>query len=183
MGLAGVVFGREAAEGALVGQLSGLMGSQTAEFFQTILANADNTTSGAFATIAGLATLLLTATGVFGEMQSALNTIWKVETKSATVSRLLRARAASLGIVAVLGFLLVVSLVVSAALSALGSYLEAALPVGRFFIYALNSAVSFLLIAVLFAAIFKVLPDRHLEWRDVVIAAVSTSMLFLSENL
>ena len=129
VGLAGFFFGRDAAQGALVTQLSGLMGAQTADFFQAILANAAGKTSGVLATSAGFVTLVLTATGVFGEMQSALNTIWKVETKTTTVSRLLRARAASLGLVAVFGFLLVVSLVVSAGLSAFGSYLEAALPV------------------------------------------------------
>ena len=178
VGLVGLVFGREAAQGALVGQFSGLLGADTADFFQTIVANAAGKSSGTFATIAGFATLLITATGVFSEMQSALNTIWKVETKAATVSRLLRARAASMGLVAVLGFLLVVSLVVSAVLTAFSSYLEAAFPVGRFAIYALNHAVSFLLIAVLFAAIFKVLPDRKLEWRDVAMAALATSLLF-----
>lgn len=178
VGLAGFFFGSEAVQGALVAQLSGLMGAQTADFFQAILANAASKTSGVLATSAGFVTLVVTATGVFGEMQSALNTIWKVETKTTTLSRLLRARAASLGLVAVLGFLLVVSLVVSAGLSAFGSYLEAELPLGRFVIYLLNSTISFLLIALLFAAIFKVLPDRRLEWRDVVFAAVASSLLF-----
>ena len=113
-----------------MGQLSGLLGAQTAEFFQGILANAANKTSGVVSTLVGVATLLVTATGVFGEMQSALNAIWKVETQATTVSRLVRARAASLGLVVILGFLLVVSLVVGALLTAFGSWLEAVLPIG-----------------------------------------------------
>ena len=178
VGLAGLFFGREAAQGAIVAQLSGLMGPHTADFFQSILANASDKTSGVLATIAGVATLIVTATGVFGEMQSALNTIWKVETKTTTLSRLVRARAASLGLVVVLGFLLVVSLVVSAGLSALGDYLATTLPIGRFIITALNIGISFLLISLLFGAIYKVLPDRKLEWRDVVMGAVASAFLF-----
>ena len=176
--IAGLVFGRDAAQGAIVAQLSGLMGQQTAEFFQNILANASSKTTGVLSTILGVGTLIITATGVFGEMQSALNTIWKVETKATTLSRLVRARAASLGLVVVLGFLLMVSLVVSAVLSALGAYLETVLPIGRLVISGLNLAISFVLISTLFGAIFKVLPDRRLEWRDVIVGALASSFLF-----
>ena len=176
--IAGLFFGREAAQGAIVIQLSGLLGVQTADFFQGVLANASNKTSGLISTVIGVATLAITATGVFGEMQSALNAIWKVETKTTTVSRLVRARAASLGLVVILGFLLVVSLVIGALLTAFGSWLEVVLPIGKFVIGALNIVISFGLTAVLFGAIFKVLPDRKLEWSDVVIGAVASSALF-----
>jgi membrane protein len=115
---------------------------------------------------------------VFGEMQSALNVIWKAEPKGTTLSRLIRARAASLGLVAALGFLLMVSLVVSAGLTAFGDYLNSILPFGRFVLTVLNFTVSLLLISALFAAIYKVLPDRHLEWRDVLLGAVVTAVLF-----
>ena len=176
--IAGLAFGRQAAEGAIVAQLGGLMGSQTAGFFQSILSNASSKTSGILSTLIGVGTLVITASGVFGEMQSALNTIWKVETKVTGLSGLLRARALSFGLVVVLGFLLMVSLVVSAALTALGTYLAQALPIGGFIISGLNIVLSFLLIAILFGAIFKVLPDRHLQWHDVVLGALITSFFF-----
>jgi membrane protein len=176
--IAGLVFGRDAAQNAIIGQLSGLMGRQTAELLQTAVASAGGKSSGILATIIGVGTLILTASGVFGEMQSALNAIWKAKPKGTTVSRLLRARAASLGLVATLGFLLIVSLVVSAGLTAFGDYLTAVLPIGKVILSALNFLVSFVLIAVLFAAIYKVLPDRRLEWRDVIAGAIITAALF-----
>jgi membrane protein len=93
--------------------------------------NAASETSGIWATLIGIATLIVTASGVFGEMQTSLNVIWKAEPKGTTVSRLIRARAASLGLVVVLGFLLMVSLVVSTGLTAFGDYLNAFLPFGK----------------------------------------------------
>ena len=129
--IAGLVFGREAAQGALIGQLSELMGQQTAEVLQTAVASASAKSSGIFATIIGVVTLIVTASGVFGEMQTSLNAIWKAKPKGATVSRLLRARAASIGLVAALGFMLIVSLVVSTALTALGNFLELHSPLWR----------------------------------------------------
>ena len=111
--IAGLAFGRDAAQNAITEQLSGLMGQQTAEVLQTAVASAANKSSGVVATIIGIITLMVTASGVFGEMQTALNVIWKAKPKGTTVSRLIRARAASLGLVAALGFLLMVSLVVS----------------------------------------------------------------------
>jgi membrane protein len=94
------------------------------------------------------------------------------------VSRLIRARAASLGLVAALGFLLIVSLVVSAGLTAFGNYLDSILPFGKVILSASNTVISVALISVLFAAIYKILPDRHLEWRDVIVGAVVTAILF-----
>ena len=111
-------------------------------------------------------------------MQSALNAIWKAKPQTTTVSRLIRARGASLGLVGALGFLLIVSLAVNAALKAFGDYLNSVLPIGKILITILNFVLSFALLAILFAAIYKVLPDRRLEWRDVIIGAVVTSILF-----
>ena len=154
------------------------MGQQTAEVLQSAVASAAGKSSGIIATIAGITTLIVTASGVFGEMQSTLNAIWKAEPTGMTVSRLIRARAASLGLVAALGFLLMVSLVVSAALTAFGNYLDSILPFGKLLLPAMNFVFSLLLISVLFAAIYKVLPDRHLEWRDVVVGGAATAILF-----
>jgi len=176
--IAGLVFGEEAAQKALVGELGGLMGNQSADLLQSIIAGAKDKSTGLLSGIAGLVTLALAVTGIFGEMQAALNRIWKVESKASSIGRLLRARAASAGLVGVLGFLLIVSLVVSTAISALSGWLDTYLPFGKFLIWAINTLISFALIALMFAAIYKVLPDRKLEWRDVIIGAVSSALLF-----
>ena len=176
--IAGLAFGRNAAQNAITAQLSGLMGQQTAEVLQTAVANAASKSSGILATIIGLITLIVTASGVFGEMQTSLNAIWKANPKGTTVSRLIRARAASLGLVAALGFLLMVSLVVSTGLTAFGNYLDSILPFGKVILTVLNFVVSIILISFLFAAIYKVLPDRNLEWGDVMVGAIVTAVLF-----
>jgi membrane protein len=176
--IAGLVFGQDAAQNSISSELGGLMGQQTAEVLQAAVASAANTSSGLLATIIGLVTLIATASGVFGEMQAALNSIWKAKPRDTTVSRLIRARVTSLGLVGALGFLLIVSLAVSAALTAFSNYLDTVLPSGKLVLPMLNFVVSLALLAVLFAAIYKVLPDRHLQWRDVVIGAVVTAVLF-----
>jgi membrane protein len=176
--VAGLAFGRDAAQNAISTQLSGLMGQQTADVLQSAVASAAGKSLGILATIIGVATLITTASGVFGEMQSALNAIWKAKPQATTVSRLIQARATSLGLVAALGFLLIVSLAVSAGLTAFGNYLDSIVPIGKLILPILNFAVSLALLAVLFAAIYKVLPDRRLQWRDVVIGAVVTAVLF-----
>jgi membrane protein len=176
--IAGLAFGRDAAQNAITAQLSGLMGQQTAEVLQTAVANAAGKSAGILATIIGIATLVATASGVFGEMQTALNAIWKAEPQGTTVSRLIRARAASLGLVAAMGFLLMVSLVVSTLLTALGTYLDSILPFGSIILTTLNGVLSILLISLLFAAVYKVLPDRSLKWSDVAVGAAVTAILF-----
>ena len=110
-------------------------------------------------------------------MQAALNRVWKTRSRESTLSRVIRARITSLGLVAALGFLLMVSLVVSAGLTAFANYLDR-LPVGALLLYALNFVISWLLFAVLFGAIYKVLPDRTLQWKDVIVGALITSLLF-----
>ncbi|RVD57590.1 YihY/virulence factor BrkB family protein [Mesorhizobium sp. M2D.F.Ca.ET.185.01.1.1] len=176
--VAGLVFGHDAARDAIAGQLSGVMGTQSAEVLQTALQSASNQKSGIIATVVGLITLLLTASGVFGEMQSALNTIWRAKPEGSSITRLIRARTASLGLVVALGFLLIVSLAASAAISALSATINQLLPFGSAIVEGVNILISFLLIAVLFAAIYKVLPDRDLQWRDVWFGAFVTSALF-----
>ena len=176
--IAGLAFGRDAAQNAISAQLSGLMGQQTADVLQSAVASAAGKSSGILATLIGVATLVATASGVFGEMQSALNAIWKTKPHATTVSRLIQARAVSLGLVAALGFLLIVSLAVSAGLTAFGDYLDSILPIGKLILPILNFTVSLLLLAILFAAIYKVLPDRRLQWRDVIVGAIVTAVLF-----
>jgi membrane protein len=176
--IAGLAFGRDAAQNAISAQLSGLMGQQTADLLQSAVASGSSKSSGILATLIGIAALVATASGVFGEMQFALNAIWKTQPHSMTISRLIQARAVSLGLVAAVGFLLIVSLAVSAGLTAFGNYVNSTLPIGKFLLPILNFTVSLFLLAILFAAIYKVLPDRRLKWADVIIGAVVTAVLF-----
>jgi hypothetical protein len=125
---------------------------------------------------------VVTASGVFGEMQAALNKVWKAQPKGTTVGRLVRARAKSLGLVAALGFLLMVSLAVSAALTAFENQINAAVPFGAVVLSVLNVLVSLALISFLFAAVSKVLPDCDLEWRDIAVGAIITAILFIVQR-
>lgn len=176
--VAGLVVGQNAAEVAVEAQLSGLLGPQGADLLRSIIQGASNSTNGILAASAATITLLVTASGVFGEMQSSLNQIWKVNPASTSLSALVRARAASLGLVGALGFLLLASLLISAALSGLSDYINAHLPVGTWVLSAINTFVSLALIALLFAAIYKILPDRALSWHDVGFGAIVTAILF-----
>jgi membrane protein len=176
--IAGLAFGEEAARGAITGQLSDLMGRESADLLQLTIKSGADKSSGIAASLVGVVTLVITASGVFGEMQSALNVVWKAQPSGTTVSRLVRARATSLGLVAALGFLLLVSLVISTLLSALGDYANRTLPFGGSILQLVNFAISFGLVSILFAAIYKVLPDVKLAWRDVLLGAVATAFLF-----
>ncbi|MEQ1945148.1 YihY/virulence factor BrkB family protein [Mesorhizobium sp. VNQ89] len=176
--IAGLVVGRDAAQVALAAQLSGLLGPTSAELLESVVRGAANATSGIVAGTVASLTLIVTASGVFGEMQSSLNQIWKVPATSTNLSALVRARVASLGLVASLGFLLLISLAASAAISAFSDVLNSQLPFGTVVIATINTLISISLITVLFAAIYKVLPDRSLTWRDVGFGAVVTAILF-----
>lgn len=176
--VAGLVFGREAAQGAIVGQLGGLMGRDAAAALQAMIAGASDRLSGTWATAIGLLAILLATTGVFGEVQSSLNAIWKAGSRRSTVSRLVRARLASLGLVIAFGFVLMVSLAVSAALAALSAFLHGTFPALEASLVVLDVALSIVLLSALFAAMYKVLPDAPVAWRDVVVGAVCATLLF-----
>jgi membrane protein len=177
--IAGLVFGHEAAQAAILGQFSGLMGKSSGQALQTMLQSAGGQSqkSGTIATIIGVVTLLITASGAFGEIQSSLNRIWKAEPK-AGLTRLVRARIASIGLVMTLGFLLVVSLAVSAGLAALGHWVEGFFPGAKVLMAVVNFVISLVLLSAVFAAIYKVLPDKQIAWRDVAVGAVATALLF-----
>jgi membrane protein len=176
--VAGLVFGEDAARGAIVHQLSGLMGHDAASMLQTAIQGAKRHGSSVLATAIGIGTLVITASGVFGEMQSALNAIWKASPPRSAVGQLVRARLVSLGLVMVLGFLLMVSLVISAGLTAVGDWLNGRFPGATVLLRVISIAISFALIAVLFAAIYKVLPDKNIAWRDVAAGAIASAVLF-----
>lgn len=176
--VAGLVFGHEAAQGAIVSQLSGLMGRETAEAMQAMIRSASDRMTGTLATVIGIVTILLATTGVFGEVQSALNAVWKAKPRSSTMTRLVRARLASLGLVIAFGFVLTVSLAVSAALSALSTFLHGVFPAMEMLLGVLDFALSIVLITAMFAAMYKVLPDTPIAWRDVAIGSLVATGLF-----
>ena len=176
--VAGLAFGTEAAQGAIVEQLSGLMGRDTAEATQAMIRSASDRMSGLVATLVGVVTIFVAASGVFGEVQSALNAIWKADSRRSTMSRLLRARLASFGLVITLGFVLMVSLALSAALSALASFLKHRFPLAELAVQTTDFVVSVTLISGLFAIMYKVLPDTPIRWRDVAVGALVATGLF-----
>jgi membrane protein len=177
--VAGLVFGREAAARQLAAEAQGLLGPQAAEAIQGMLQSAGKTGAGIVATAVGVGTLLLGASGAFAQLQDALNTIWEVKPKAGRgVRGMLRDRFLSFSLVLAIGFLLLVSLVLSAALAAVGKYLAGILPVSSALMQGLNFALSFAVTTFLFALIFKVLPDVRIRWRDVWIGAAVTALLF-----
>lgn len=177
--VAGFVFGREAAEGALFGEIAKLVGPDSAGAVQAMLRSAGSTRSGIIATVVGIGTLIATATAVFSELQAALNLIWKVPaTGNLSVTQFLKSRILSLCVILVIGFLLLVSLVVSTALMVFSDYLDRTLPNFSFILFLVHYVLSFGFTTVFFAAIFKILPDHPVEWRDVWLGAALAALLF-----
>lgn len=176
---AGLLFGEEAARGQIIGQIDGLVGQEGAGLIQQVLASVSETRSGVFATLIGIATLLLGASGVFGQLQEALNAIWNVTPKKGRgVWGIIKARFFSFTMVLGTGFLLLTSLVVSAVLAAVGEFSLAALPGTEILWQAINQLVGLAIITGLFAVIFKYVPDAKVAWRDVWLGAAITAMLF-----
>ena len=176
--LAGLVIGNDAARTGVIDEFTGLVGPEGADFIKSVVARSSDPASGTAATVIGAIMVLVTASGIFGEMQTALNMTWEVKPPDEPVMSLIRARAASLGLVAALGFVTIVSLLASAALSALGQELAMRTPAGNLVLTVLNTCLSLAVFALLFAAIYKVLPDTPLRLRDVGIGAVVTAALF-----
>jgi membrane protein len=179
--VAGMVYGQEAARGEIVLQLSSLIGVDAASAVQGLLESASRPSTSLVASITGLVALIIGATSVFAELQSNLDRIWRAPaaTKSSTgVIGLLRARFLSFGMLLAIGFLLLVSLVVSAALSALGKWWGVVFVGWEIVLQAVNLVVSFAITTVLFGLIYKVLPRVKVAWRDVWIGAVTTALLF-----
>jgi membrane protein len=162
-----------------VEQVGGLVGSEGAGLIETMIQSAQQPGTGMVATILGVIGLLLGALGAFGQLQDALNTIWEVKPKpGGGVLAILRDRLLSLGMVLVVGFLLLVSLVVSAGLAAVGNFMAGLLPDSELLLQVLNFVLSFAVITVLFALMFKYLPDAKIAWGDVWIGAAITALLF-----
>ncbi|MGH7525988.1 MAG: YihY/virulence factor BrkB family protein [Gemmatimonadales bacterium] len=179
IGIAGLVFGAEAVRGEIVGQIDGLVGRDGARAVQAMLESASKPSESILATAVGLVTFFLGATGAFLELQTALNGIWRVKPKpDAGVREMVLDRLVSFGLVIGVGFLLLVSLVVSAGLSALNRYLGGLFPGFAVLWQGINVLVSFGVITLLFAMIYRILPDVDLTWSDVWVGAVVTAGLF-----
>jgi membrane protein len=177
--VAGLVLGDEAVRGQLYGQLKGYVGAQAAESVQSMVQSASKPAEGWIGAAVGFATLMLGASGVFGQLKDALNTIWEVKAKGgAGLWGFLRERLLNFGMVLVIGFLLLTSLLLTTALAALSGYFEALIGMPAFLGAILGFALSLGMVTTLFAFIFKVLPDVRIEWRSVWIGAVVTGLLF-----
>ena len=178
--IAGLAFGQEAVRGEIVGQIDGLVGHQGAQAVQGMLEGAARPSSSIPATIIGIITFFLGATGAFLELQTDLDAIWRVKPKQSGsfFQALLKQRLISFGLVLGFAYLLLTSLVVSAALAALSTYMGNAFPGVAVLWEALDVVVSLAVITALFAMIYKVLPDVKLAWRDVWVGGLVTAGLF-----
>ncbi len=177
--VAGMVWGQEAASGQVSAQLDKVFGSNAAEAVETMIAGAAKENKGVVATVIGVAMLLFGASGVFGQLKDALNTIWNVEPKkSAGIMGFVKDRFLSMAMVLGVGFLLLVTLVFDAMISAMGDYITRTAG-GEAVMHMIQLVVSFGLVTVLFALIFQYLPDLDIEWKDVWLGAAFTSLLFV----
>ena len=155
------------------------MGTRGAAAIETIIQSTNRPALGAFATTLGLLAILVGASGAFNELQDALNTIWKVDSRTKSFWTFMgRQRIFSLGLVVATGFLLLTSLVITAALSAAETFVSNLLPISVLFLESINFVFSFCVITILFALILKVIPDTSVAWRDVLMGAAITSFLF-----
>ena len=178
--VAGFVWGREAVQGEIVGQLSGMIGRQGAEGVQTLIESASQPTQGLVASAISIVVLIIGATTVFAELQSSLDRIWQVPhaPKATGIWGMVRSRLLSLGFILGLGFLLLVSLVTSAGIAAIGSWANALFPGWEALLYLINIVLSVSTATVLFAMIFKVMPQAKIGWSDVWVGAGVTAVLF-----
>jgi membrane protein len=176
--IAGLAFGQKAAEGEFSRQLQALVGDTGARAIQAIIRSANRPALGVIASTFGIGTLLVGASGAFVELQDALNKIWRVQRRSESILLgVIRERFLSFGLVLCLGFLLLVSLVVSAALGAMGNFIAPLLPWPVFLLESVNFLLSLSVIALLLALIFRYLPDTEIAWSDVWIGAAVASLL------
>jgi membrane protein len=179
MSIAGLAFGREAVQRQIVAEIQKLIGEKGSEAIELVLQNADVPGESVVSLIVGVVTLLVGASGVFVQLQAALNGIWDVRTtkKGPAVWVFLRHRLISMAMVLGLGFLMLVSLVISAGLSAVNAHYQSALPWPVVW-QALNAGGSLVVITLLIGMIFRFLPDVRIAWRDVWLGALVTALLF-----
>jgi membrane protein len=176
--VAGLAFGREAAQGEILAQFRALVGPEGARALQTIIESANHPRTGLIASVIGIGALLLGASGAFGQLQTSLNRIWNLPPKPSHGWRgIIRQRVLSFALVMAIGFLLLASLIVSAALAALSHWIDRWFPGLQILGFA-TEVMSFLVITLMFALMYRMLPDIQIAWRDVWIGAAITSVLF-----
>ena len=179
LAIAGLIYGEEAARGGVAHQISGMVGDQLAITIEEMIANSKKPKTSIIAIVIGVITLIVGATGVFGELQDAINDVWKVRRKRGRpVWTFVRARFLSFGMVLGVGFLLTVSLALTAGLEAVRVYMTGLLPGAAVVLHVVNFAITFLIEGFLFGMIFRVLPDARLAWRDVAFGAFLTAAMF-----
>jgi membrane protein len=179
VGITGLVLGQDAVNGQLYGELKSYVGTDSAEMVQSMVQSVAKPAQGMLATTLGFFTLVLGASGVFAQLKDALNTIWKVKPKRGNgFMALLRGRLLNFGMVLVFGFLLLVSLLLSTAIAALNQRIDDFLTFPAVVWAAVAFLISLSVVTLLFAMIFKVLPDAKIAWRDVWIGAIITALLF-----
>jgi membrane protein len=177
--VAALVFGQDVAQQGILDQARGLLGDESAAAIETMLANAQRPKQGALAGVLSAITLLVGATTVFAELESDLNRIWKVTPQKASgLWHFIRTRILSIGMILAIGFLLLVSLIVSAALAAWGKYWGSLFGEMEVLLQIANFVVSIGVITVLFAILYKLLPQTPIRWRDVWVGAAVTALLF-----
>lgn len=177
MAVAGLFFGRDVVQGEVSAAMKGLLGDRGAQAVQTMLAGASEPTEGWMATLIGVGALLFAAIGVVVQLKDALNTVWEVEeSKESGVWHFLRTYVLSLAAVVAVGFLLLVSLMLTAGIAALGKLYASAIP--ETLLQPVGFAASFAVVALLFALMFKYLPDAEVRWGDVWLGALVTGLLF-----
>jgi membrane protein len=177
--LSSLGFGQEAASGHLVSQIRGLIGIEGANFVQSLITNAYKSDSNILATIFSVAMILLGASAVFVQLRDSLNTIWRVQQKPiGTIRGFLRGRLLSFAMIVGIGFLLLVSLILSAFLAAMSNYVSNLLAILSGLVSILDFTISFVGITVMFALMFKFVPAATVKWRDVWVGAAVTSLLF-----
>ncbi len=179
--IAGYFYGQDAVNGKLTSEISSTMGIDTAQQIQSIIATASQSKNSLWASVIGIFTILLGATGVFVQLQKSLNAIWNVEPDIAKsgILALLKARLFSFGLILSISFILIVSLVISAALAAFGVWLTSHFSESLLiFIQIANSLISLFILATLFAMMFKFLPDAKIKWKHVWVGSMVTAFLF-----
>jgi membrane protein len=178
--VAGLVFGPDAAQGAIIGQLQELLGYDGAAAIQGLIKSAGSSKGGWVSTVIGVVTLFVGATTVFAELEDDLNRVWRAPAKQPTAGlwSLIRARILSFGMILGIGFLLIVSLVASAAIAGLGRLWSDWFGPWEVLLHAVNFVISFVLITVFFASIYKIMPRVKVGWRDVWLGAAVTALLF-----
>ncbi len=177
--IVGFFYGEQAARGQLVAQIQGIVGTEGAKFIQDVIANAHKPTVGTIAGILSIATLLWGSTNVFEQLHSSLNAIWDIEAKKTSgIWATIKERFLSFTLVLGIGFLLLVSLVLSAVLTILSTWFDHLLPGAGWLWQVVNFVISFGVVTLLFGLIYKVLPDAKIAWHDVWLGAAVTALLF-----